>query len=119
MHILIVEDDYLIGQDLRERLQTMGHDVLGPASNCAAALEALFNSRPDIAMVDTQLGSETCEAVLSECRALDVPVIICSAHDAEGLPAFCAGLPRVGKPFEDGEIAGQVHGMIDSQQRVA
>ncbi|WP_417309838.1 response regulator [Devosia sp.] len=112
MNILIVEDDYLIGQDLLDRLKTMGHDVLGPASNCAAALEALFNTRPDIAMVDTRLGSETCEAVLSECRALDVPVIICSAHDAEGLPAYCAGLPRVGKPFENDEIAGQVCGTL-------
>lgn len=108
MQILIVEDEYLIGEDLRERLESLGHDVLGTAQNCAGALEILFHSRPDLAVVDTRLGGETCEVVLSECRALNVPIIIASAHSRGELPDYCVGLPLIGKPFQNGEIAGTV-----------
>ena len=59
MKILIVEDEWLIGEDLKDRLEQLGHEVLGPALNCSAALELIFRTRPDLAVVDTHLGSET------------------------------------------------------------
>lgn len=99
MIILIVEDEFLIAEDLKSTLEDLGHTVIGPAPNCAAALEAIWNRRPDLAFVDTELGSETCEAVVSECRALDIPMIITSAFAAEELQDYCRGLPYLGKPF--------------------
>lgn len=98
--ILVVEDDWLIGDDLKATLQDMGYKVLGPAQNCSAALEIILNDRPHLALVDIQLGSETCEAVLDECRLQNVPVVISSGYHPEMMPDFCRDRPTVSKPVD-------------------
>jgi CheY-like chemotaxis protein len=95
--ILIVEDELHHGQQLKQVLEQRGFSVLGPAPDCSAALELIWRERPDIAFVDTHLGSETCEAVLDECDLQDVPVIITSP-DLADLPPFCGMRGRVNKP---------------------
>ncbi|WP_108395495.1 response regulator [Devosia submarina] len=95
--ILIVEDEAHHGQELKQVLEGRGYRVLGPAPDCSAALELIWRERPDIAFVDTHLGSETCEAVLDECDLQDVPVIITSI-DVDTVPLFCGDRGRVGKP---------------------
>ena len=88
--ILIVEDELHHGEQLKRVLEGRGHTVLGPAPDCSAALELIWRERPDIAFVDTHLGSETCEVVLEECDLQDVPVIITSS-DIHGLPGSAEG----------------------------
>jgi DNA-binding response OmpR family regulator len=95
--ILIVEDELHHGQQLKQVLELAGYRVLGPAPDCSAALELIWRDRPDLAFVDTHLGSETCEAVLEECDLQDVPVIITST-DGAGLPHFCGERSSVTKP---------------------
>jgi CheY-like chemotaxis protein len=97
--ILIVEDELHHGQQLKQVLEERGYKVLGPAPDCSAALELIWRERPDIAFVDTHLGSDTCEAVLDECDLQDVPVIIASPDQGE-LPSFCGERGRVNKPVE-------------------
>jgi DNA-binding response OmpR family regulator len=95
--ILIVEDELHHGQQLKQVLEESGFAVLGPAPDCSAALELIWRERPDVAFVDTHLGSETCEAVLEECDLQEVPVIITSP-DLADLPSFCGERGRVNKP---------------------
>jgi DNA-binding response OmpR family regulator len=95
--ILIVEDEHHHGQQLKNVLQAAGYRVLGPAPDCSAALELIWRERPDLALVDTHLGSETCEAVLDECDLQEVLVIITST-DNVGLPHFCGERKYVTKP---------------------
>lgn len=99
LSILVVEDEWLIGEDLKLILEELGYKVLGPALTCSAALELIWTEKPDIALVDTQLGSETCEVVLDECRLRNVPVVISSGHDIAMMPEFCRDLPAVTKPY--------------------
>ncbi|WP_299641346.1 hypothetical protein [Devosia sp.] len=100
----MVEDEWLIGADLQERLESQGYQVLGPAGNCAAALEVLWSTPPDLAILDTVLGSETCEVVLEECIRQGIPVVISSGTRAPDLPAFAVGLASISKPFDDDQI---------------
>lgn len=73
--------------------------MLGPALNCSAALEHLFRARPDLAVVDTHLGSETCEAVLDELALQGVPFLICSGHGKADLPSFAQPFSLLAKPY--------------------
>ena len=97
--VLVLEDEYLIAETLREDLESLGVGVMGPAADCSAALELLWRERPDLAILDTHLGSETCEVVLEECRAQAIPVVIFSGHIPADLPAFASGLPAIPKPY--------------------
>lgn len=87
--ILVVEDNTDQAKALKQALESLGHTVLGPAPDCSSALELIWREKPDLAFVDTHLGSETCEVVLEECDQQAVPVII--TLDAEAnLPDFCS-----------------------------
>ena len=102
--VLIVEDEWLIAEDLKASLEDLGCEVLALAPNCAAALEVIWREKPDLAYVDTQLGSETCEAVLEECERQGVPVIISSGHMPSDMPAFVGNRAILPKPFSTGAI---------------
>jgi len=96
--ILIVEDNPEQAKALKQALESLGHTVFGPAPDCSAALELIWREKPDIAFVDTHLGSETCEVVLDECDLQAIPVIVTLA-EAANLPHFCARRDQLaGKP---------------------
>ncbi|WEK03652.1 MAG: response regulator [Candidatus Devosia phytovorans] len=101
--ILIVEDDVAMASSLKALLEARGHRVIGPAMDCSSALELLWREPPDLAFVDTHLGSETCEVVLEECDQQMVPVII-AATEGDGLPEFCGVRRRVFKPMSDSAV---------------
>lgn len=103
--VLIVEDEGLIAEDMKATLDELGCEVLGPAPNCAYALEILKARTPDLAFVDTHLGTETCEAVVRRCDELGVPVVMTTGHRLEDLPAFCRDRDYIAKPYRDAEVA--------------
>jgi DNA-binding response OmpR family regulator len=99
MKILIVEDEFLIGEDLRSTLEELGYDVAGPATTRAEALAAIAEHLPNIAMIDTRLGTEDSEPVVQDCTARGIATIIMSGHGKDELPAYCRGLAYLGKPY--------------------
>jgi DNA-binding response OmpR family regulator len=97
--VLIVEDEWLLAEGLKVDLEERGYAVLGPALSCKDALGILFDHEADLAFVDTQLGDETCEAVLDECDKRSIPVIIYTAHSEDELPKFARGRKFLAKPY--------------------
>jgi DNA-binding response OmpR family regulator len=110
MDVLVLEDEWLIAEELKTQIEELGHEVLGPAMTCSAALEILWRKRPDLAVLDTRLGSETCEVVLDECVRQGVPVIISSGHAVTQMPAFAGGLPVLPKPYSMDALADALKG---------
>jgi len=51
--VLIVEDEWLIAEELKDQLEDLGHNPIGPALSCSAALELLKAAKPDVAILDT------------------------------------------------------------------
>ncbi len=104
MNILILEDDWLIAEVLEEYLTELGCDITGPAMTIPAALELLTLARPDVAVLDTTIGSDTCHRVLEECKRQGIPIIISSGHAVEQLPVFAQGLPVLPKPYTADDV---------------
>ena len=108
--VLVVEDDWLIAEDLKGTLEELGCKVLGPAASCAAAIDIIQRERADLAYVDTQLGSETCEPVLKECDRRRIKVVISTGHFANELPAYAVGFPILSKPFARAHVEASLQG---------
>lgn len=53
--VLVVEDEPLIAEDIREFLTNVDYDVVAVAHNKEAALKSLKNSCPDIVLLDINL----------------------------------------------------------------
>lgn len=84
--VLIVEDETLVSEGLRQNLEKLGHIVLAEAANATDA-EALFRlKQPDIVMMDIRLGKEDGIDLAAKLLALrPCPVIILSAFSDKDL----------------------------------
>jgi two-component system, response regulator PdtaR len=55
MRVLVAEDDPLIARGLAERLRSLAHDPLGPASDGAEAVELAHMDPPDLYLFDIEM----------------------------------------------------------------
>lgn len=73
--VLIVDDHPIFRQGLRSLLETVpGLRVVGEAGSHAAGLELLETLRPEVAVVDLNLGSGSGLELVTRCRAMSPPV---------------------------------------------
>ena len=98
--VLVVEDEYLIAEDLCEELRSCGAVVMGPATSVAHAL-ALLNAEPppDMAVLDIGLPDAKVYPVADALRARGIPFVFATGYDAWVIPAAYAEVPRAEKPL--------------------
>ena len=78
--VLVLEDEALIGLNLRDDLQDAGYRVEGPFTTCAAALSWLETATPDTAVLDAALKDGPCRAIAQELTRRKVPFLIYSGY---------------------------------------
>jgi CheY-like chemotaxis protein len=98
--ILVVEDNFLLAETLRDLLEDCGCQLIGPAPRVAAALP-LCTRDLDGALLDINLGSETCFDVADRLSEQGIPFMFLSGYsDAAIVPARFDGVPRLAKPYD-------------------
>jgi two-component system, response regulator PdtaR len=99
--VLVVEDEYLIAEELRAFLEELGWSVVGPTPSVAASLTAIDRQPPAVAVLDMQLGQEKVTPVALALRDRGIPFVASSSfHDptAVGGEVF-RDTVNIGKPF--------------------
>lgn len=81
--ILIVEDEKLIGMDVRENLAEMGYTVTGIVDSCESTIDSINLYKPDLVIMDIVIngdldGIETADIVR---KKFSIPVIFTSANN--------------------------------------
>ncbi len=99
--VLIVEDEFLIADDLARALQKEGWTVAGPVADAAGASAAL-DGTVDFAVVDINLDGAISFAVAAELRRKAVPFLFLTGYDTSVVPAELDDVVLVQKP-NDGE----------------
>lgn len=108
-HVLVVEDDYFIMDDLWHGLERLGATVLGPASSVADALDiAGATPRIDAAVLDINLHGEMAFAVADALRARGVPIVFATGYDRGMLPPADSRTIHCEKPVEPEAVARAV-----------
>ena len=98
LRIMIVEDDRLFAAILGELLGDMGHEVCATEATEAGAVASAARLRPDLILVDGQLGEGDCVAAIARTRAVPHVFISGGALTAE---ALAPGAVILRKPFTD------------------
>ena len=100
--VLIVEDDYLIADDLAYSLEDLGMEVVGPAPSVEAALQLLEDEgeRLDGAVLDINLRDQRVYPVANALTARGVPFVFTTGYDPETIPQAYAAAPRCEKPVD-------------------
>lgn len=108
--ILVVEDEYLLADDLRQTLESLGIEVVGPVATVAQALELLESEEaPDGAMLDVNLQGDAVFPVLDLLRERAVPFVLTTGYDGWALPAAYADAPRCVKPLDMRRLSRLLH----------
>ena len=96
---LIVDDNALFLEGAADLLSREGLDVIGVASNGAQAIQLVSELRPDVTLVDIDLGDEDGLEVarqLSHTSAVHSKVILISTHAEDDLAQLIAMSPALG-----------------------
>jgi len=82
IRVLIVEDEALIAEELRDRLTRSGATVVGVTDTAESAVEMAVHSRPDVVLMDVRLRGERdgIDAAKAIRRTMDVAIIYLTAH---------------------------------------
>lgn len=75
MRIAIIEDEALVAMEIEMHLEDAGHVVVGIADTLADAIALAERERPDLALVDIQLGAGS--SGLDVARALRARGVTC------------------------------------------
>lgn len=112
--ILIVEDDPFIAMDLQDTFETAGYDVLGPVAAVKTGLKLMKYKRPDVAMLDYNLGRETSLAIAHELEAGKIPYVFLSGQVKA---VVTAGNEKphlvISKPFNAGHLISTMDRLVE------
>ena len=108
--ILIVEDEAILAEELRERVGRMGLVVAGVSASGRDAIERADSTQPDLVLMDIRLQGaiDGVEAATAIREQFDLPVVFVTAHSDA---ATVARVKRAGpfgyviKPFTQDELA--------------
>jgi CheY-like chemotaxis protein len=101
--VLIIEDEPLIGLELEDLVESLGHRSIGVATTHAEALALAETGRPGLILADIKLadGSSGLDAVNELLGSIEVPVVFITAYPEQFLtgtrpePTFL-----IAKPFQ-------------------
>lgn len=106
--ILIVEDEFIVANDLRIMLEKAGYKVCGIAPSVVKALELIAAKEPDWILLDIFLqGDKTGIDLAGQLTEMEIPFIYISANTNQGiLEAAKATLPYgfLVKPFREKDL---------------
>ena len=93
--VLVVEDDYLLAQDLRKRLEGSFAVVVGPVATVNETLDLIDVHRIDVAILDVMLETDFSYPVANALEAKDIPwrchVVSLRPHEALFVDSGCCG----------------------------
>src|SRR6266550_2029885 len=96
---VIVDDNALFLEGASDLLRREGLDVVGVASNSADAIRLVTELRPDVTLVDIDLGDEDgfeLTRQLNDISAASSKVILVSTHAEDDFAHLIAASPAVG-----------------------
>ncbi|GLR90831.1 response regulator [Bradyrhizobium iriomotense] len=113
--VLIVEDEYLVGDDLADALRTRGAQVIGPIPELAAALSVSHDSF-DVAVLDVNLRGETSYPLADELMRNGKPFVFTTGYCADMIPSRFQNVRRWEKPWQLEDVTADIAQMCSKHQ---
>jgi light-regulated signal transduction histidine kinase (bacteriophytochrome)/CheY-like chemotaxis protein len=109
LSLLLVEDQSLIALDTEELLRQLGASDVRLSPDATHAILALGSFRPDVAVLDFNLGDTTSEQVADRLSALNVPFVFATGYgDNVMIPERLRHVPVVRKPVSPSALTTQI-----------
>lgn len=120
--IVIVEDERLIAEDLKEILENAGHQVVGIFSSGEDVLQNINDINPDLILMDIRLkgsldGIQTAITIHNTIKP--IPIVFLTAHSRNQHPHLNLLSPAsfiyVTKPFQNETLLRDIKRLLSSK----
>jgi light-regulated signal transduction histidine kinase (bacteriophytochrome) len=112
--VILVEDSLIIALDAEDLLTRLGAARVAIAASVGSAMEELARARPDLAVLDVNLGEDTSFPVADYLRSLDVPFIFATGYGNQlDVPHAHRGVTILQKPYTLAGLRGALAELID------
>jgi len=107
---LIVEDEAIVAEDLRQKLLELGFNVIAVTGSGREAIECAKETHPDLVLMDFQIRSDLngteAAVIIQGLTDVPTPIVFLTAHSASEFPLLRAVSPYVylRKPFSDADL---------------
>ncbi|HEX7875746.1 MAG TPA: response regulator [Sphingobium sp.] len=111
--ILIVEDEYMLADELRMELEGAGAFIVGPAATVADGA-ALIEAEPHLhaAVLDANLGGDMVFPVADMLTARQVPFLFTTGYDDLAFPRRFSAAIRCEKPINMAKVTVAIARLI-------
>ena len=114
-HILIVEDEFLIGFDLAETVRDAGAKVSGPATTVKEALELLECEQISFVILDINLGDELSNEIARKLFREQIPFVYHTGQTGILESARWPNAPVLSKPASPSNLIETIVGLLEKQ----
>ena len=90
LRILVVEDNFLAAEVVRDALESTGCTVIGPVARLEMGLQLAEQQQIDGAVLDINLNGDRCFPIAEALRQRGVPFIFLTGYDDAAIPCRAA-----------------------------
>jgi DNA-binding response OmpR family regulator len=115
--VLIVEDRFLVADELTRICRRQGGSIAGPVPDVAGARALAADEPLDLAILDVDLRGEDVFGVAAILERRGVPFLFVTGYGAAQLPEKYRGRPVVLKPFSEADLIERIGRVLHSDGR--
>jgi CheY-like chemotaxis protein len=98
LRVLVVEDEFIIADEIAAILQSAGYSVLGPVASVEEASAVLARERPGFAVIDANLRGESSSSLARQLTELGIPFCVCTGYRPDDLRPTFGDVVLIQKP---------------------
>jgi ActR/RegA family two-component response regulator len=98
--VLLVEDEYLLADEVRRALLEQGALVVGPFADVANGLAAAESAILTGAVLDINVRNEAVFPIAEMLRSRGLPFVFTTGYDQSAIPEHYKDVPRCEKPID-------------------
>lgn len=97
--VLVVEDEPLVGMEIEDAVEELGHEIVGPIAELQEALDLAVDEAIGCAILDINIRGGRSYPVAEILMERGVPVLLLSGYREQALPERLQGEVLLSKPF--------------------
>jgi DNA-binding response OmpR family regulator len=105
MRILIVEDEFIIAEEIASIVEGLGHSIVGPAGTVEEAKSIIAGEHLDFAIIDANLRGRSSADLARSLVKREVPFCVCTGYRLDDIRSTFGDIPVVQKPVRERALA--------------
>ena len=109
--VLVVEDEPLIGMDIEDAVEGLGHEVVGPIAELDEALALAANAALGCAILDINIRGGHSYPVADMLLKRGLPVLLLTGYGVQTLPERLHEEVLLPKPFTGEQLDNEIRNL--------